>query len=525
MLKKYFRADKGFSLVELLVAITILGIAAATVAHSFITSSRITQKSKTYGEATVAADNIAEAVDAFSIDEFLSGSAGEMLGIDSDTNFFNGFVAPEAYVEGADANFDKKVYQAAVTDVRSGNTAYDAVVTISNGDSTEDETSDAYGIYVLNNYEIAQFTEMDGSFTQSWQENQNPVTLAEKAFQDEANLNDGITTYNNTTKLPAKNRVISINVYKDLTGRIHMDVIYNFTFTYETTGGDIKEFPYIWTSAVTFKDGTTAYMPEDENDEPTVFFMYYPDYDQKRFIKSGQAVGRRMSSYDIGTSTEVPGFDSSYYDLNSNKVNNVDYNSTSKGYAGSDLIVINNLGNIPTKFFIVKQRIVKTLDDGTTRPYTNQELLQYEQASYMAYVIENLTDDALLYDKTKNTVYTNIGVSLRDGNAAPWQRFFGRKVNVNSGYIQIQGYEDKTFNPANYNPDDPSTYDKNHMNQNLVNVERKPRYYSVTIDIYPAGTVGTPPKHTNSEGDETDQYDIDVDGATPIYSFSGSKLQ
>ncbi len=193
MLKKYFSANKGFSLVELLVAITILGIAAATVAHSFITSSRITQKSKTFGEATVAADNIAEAVDAFTIDEFLSGSAGEMLDIDSDTQFFNGYVAPEAYVEGADPNFEKNVYQAAMTSVRSGNTAYDAVVTISNGDSTEEESSDAYGIYVLNNYEIAQFTEMDGSFTQSWQENQNPVTLAEKAFQEEANLNDGIT--------------------------------------------------------------------------------------------------------------------------------------------------------------------------------------------------------------------------------------------------------------------------------------------------------------------------------------------
>ncbi|MBQ6265915.1 MAG: prepilin-type N-terminal cleavage/methylation domain-containing protein [Clostridia bacterium] len=523
MLKKIFRANKGFSLVELLVAITILGIASATVAHSFITSSRITQKSKTYGEATVAADNIAEAVDAFSIDDFLSGSAGEMLDIDSDTQFFNGYVAPEAYVEGADSNFKKAVYQAAMTDVRSGNTAYDAVVTISNGDSTEDETSDAYGIYVLNNYEIAQFTEMDGSFTQSWQENQNPVTLAEKAFLEEANLNDGITTYNGTTKLPAKNRVISINVYKDLTGRIHMDVVYNFTWTYATTDGETKEFTYDWTSAVTFKDGTTAYMPEDENDEPTVFFMYYPDYDQKKYTLSGQAVGKRMSRYEIGTPTEVPGFDSSYYDLATNKVNNVDYNSTTKDYKGSDLIVINNLGNIPTKFFIVKQRIVKTLADGTTRPYTNAELLPHEQATYLAYVVENLTDEDLLYDKTKNTVYTNIGVSLRDGNLAPWQRFFGRKVNVNSGYIQIQGYEDKAYDPAAYDPDDPSTWDKNYMNKNLVNVERKPRYYSVTIEIYPAGTVETA-AHTEG-GEETGQYDIDVNGATPIYSFSGSKLQ
>ncbi len=523
MLKKYFSANKGFSLVELLVAITILGIAAATVAHSFITSSRITQKSKTFGEATVAADNIAEAVDAFTIDEFLSGSAGEMLDIDSDTQFFNGYVAPEAYVEGADPNFEKNVYQAAMTSVRSGNTAYDAVVTISNGDSTEEESSDAYGIYVLNNYEIAQFTEMDGSFTQSWQENQNPVTLAEKAFQEEANLNDGITTYNNSTRLPAKNRVISINVYKDLTGRIHMDVVYNFTWTYATTGGETKVFTYDWTSAVTFKDGTTAYTPEDENDEPTVFFMYYPDYDQKRFLLSGQAVGSRVSRYEIGTPTEAPGFDSSYYDL-ANKVNNIDYNSNSKGYGGSDLIVINNLGNIPTKFFIVKQRLVKTLEDGTTRPYTNQELYQYEQASYMAYVIENLTDDALLYDKTKNTIYTNIGVSMINSAANPWQRFFGRKVNVNSGYIQIQGYEDKVFNPAAYDPDDPTTYDKNYMNKNLVNVERKPRYYSVTIDIYPAGTVKTE-AHTNAEGDETGQFDIDVEGANPIYSFSGSKLQ
>ena len=140
-----------------------------------------------------------------------------------------------------------------------------------------------------------------------------------------------------------------------------MDVVYNFTWTYATTGGETRFFTYDWTSSVTFKDGTTTYMPEDENDEPTVFFMYYPDYDQKRYTLSGQAVGSRMSRYDIGTPTEVPGFDSSYYDLD-NKVNNVDYNSNSKGYKGSDLIVINNLGNIPTKFFIVKQRTEKLFE-------------------------------------------------------------------------------------------------------------------------------------------------------------------
>ena len=81
MFKKFHSGNKGFSLVELLVAIVILGIASSAVIHAFVTASRITSKAKAFGEATGAADNIAEAVDAFSKDGFLSGAFADMLGV------------------------------------------------------------------------------------------------------------------------------------------------------------------------------------------------------------------------------------------------------------------------------------------------------------------------------------------------------------------------------------------------------------------------------------------------------------
>ncbi|MBR4765973.1 MAG: type II secretion system protein, partial [Clostridia bacterium] len=173
MLKKYFSTDKGFSLVELLVAITILGIASAAVAHSFITASRITTDSRVFGEATAAADNIAEAVDAFSIESFLSGKAAQMLDIKSTENADNQF-------------FKQNENRAAITGISSGNSKYDAIINYTNGDKESDVDSDEYGIYLLNNYDLAKYTKMDGSFTQSYKEAQNPDFKADAEFKKAA---------------------------------------------------------------------------------------------------------------------------------------------------------------------------------------------------------------------------------------------------------------------------------------------------------------------------------------------------
>ena len=500
MLKKFFRADKGFSLVELLVAITILGIASAAVAHSFITASNITKRSKAYGEATAAAENIAEAVDAFSVESFLSGNASQMLGVKASEDTDNQI-------------FKQDGRNIAIKGIASGSETYDAVINFAEGDATAEIDSDDYGIYELNNYEIARYTEMDGSFTQSWQDAQNPDVLADVAFQDEAAEMHGIIDpATSSYKYKAKNRLISINVYSDSTDNIYIDVIYNYSFNYEyhefvasiDTGNVLTDtFVYTWTGSVSFNQSDSSrYSTEEGHVEPTVFFMYFPNYDSKKY--SGYD---KLSHYDIDP--ERTNMTESYYNLSAYSDLNYINTAWSKG---RDLIVINNLGNIPTKFFVVKQRLVV---DGAAVDNSYFTSKGYENASYRACIIERLTDASLLTDKTKNTIYTNAGVSLI--NDIPFSTFTGFKfVNAVSTNITVNTTT-HTLENTNGEPD--------FMKKDLVTIEAEPRYYKVTIDVYPAGTVTTEAVDNGDDEEAEQLYTINTGETGPIYSFVGSKLE
>ncbi|MBO4894977.1 MAG: type II secretion system protein [Clostridia bacterium] len=504
MFKKFHSGNKGFSLVELLVAIVILGIASSAVIHAFVTASRITSQAKAFGEATGAADNIAEAVDAFSKDGFLSGAFADMLGVSVE--------------EESNQVFKQDDSTLAIKNLTSGNAEYDAVVTYSEGDPDGELESDDYGIYELNNYEIAQYTAMDGSFTQSWQDAQNPDYLADVAFWDEALSNHASQIVDSVPKYRAKNRLISVNVYTDSTNKIYMDVIYNYTYVYNyneyvqgvPTGTVLTgTYVYTWQSAVTFNQGDPSkYDPSEGNAEPTVFIMYYPDYAAKLYSSF-----ERKSFYEIDD--ERTNMTDSYYDLAD--YSDINYNTSYGNYKGKDLIVINNLGNVPTKFFIVKQRKV----DAAGIPCSNSAIqmvphpttggtMPGETATSRACIVERLTDTALLTNKKANMVYTNAGVNLI--NDELFNNFTGYKIVGASG-TTITAYKN-TQGEIDY------------LKKDLVSTGTDPRYFKVTVDVYPAGSVDTAQVAGGPENpDEEVLYSISTEGASPIYSFVGSKLE
>jgi prepilin-type N-terminal cleavage/methylation domain-containing protein len=61
--------NKGFSLVELMIATVILAIIVAPLLHSFVTAAHTTVKSRQMGDATLASENIAEAVEVAPLKE------------------------------------------------------------------------------------------------------------------------------------------------------------------------------------------------------------------------------------------------------------------------------------------------------------------------------------------------------------------------------------------------------------------------------------------------------------------------
>ncbi len=77
------RSDKGFSLVELLVSVAILGVVTVPLLHTFITSTNTASKSRTLGEETLAAQNVAEKVEATALDSL--GDLGSVTAYDGST--------------------------------------------------------------------------------------------------------------------------------------------------------------------------------------------------------------------------------------------------------------------------------------------------------------------------------------------------------------------------------------------------------------------------------------------------------
>ncbi len=126
MIKKTYRHDnRGLTLVELLVAVVILGIIVSPLLHSFVTSARTAQKSRQYGDATTAAQNILETIEAADLDALLEnatvlGSGAAFYQPDEDGGY-----SPSAgpYKDG-----DGKYYIA--IPVSSGSSGFDALVTL-----------------------------------------------------------------------------------------------------------------------------------------------------------------------------------------------------------------------------------------------------------------------------------------------------------------------------------------------------------------------------------------------------------
>ncbi|MEG1242133.1 MAG: type II secretion system protein, partial [Oscillospiraceae bacterium] len=118
--------NRGMTLVELLVAVVILGIIVVPLLHTIVTGATTERKSRVAGEATATAQDILETIEA---------SDAELILTDAGT------VATDAqyYIKSANGTFtaatttapkDTDVYYIGIKNIKNGSSTFDALVTL-----------------------------------------------------------------------------------------------------------------------------------------------------------------------------------------------------------------------------------------------------------------------------------------------------------------------------------------------------------------------------------------------------------
>lgn len=171
MWKKRENNNKGFTLVEVLVACAILGIALAPILSSFVSVAKVNMTSRKKMTANTVAESVMESAKAFELRDFayqcsavqnpaakadfkiiakdlvnntaFSGSATEIVAGAVTTT-------PRATKDGSGkitfTPADDKNYEFMIIGIPMGGTTYDAIVTFNyDSDKSEEEYSDVFG--------------------------------------------------------------------------------------------------------------------------------------------------------------------------------------------------------------------------------------------------------------------------------------------------------------------------------------------------------------------------------------------
>lgn len=209
---------------ELLVAVAILGVVTVPLLHVFITSTDTAAKSRTLGKETLAAQNVAETVEATPL-----GSLGSL------GTFTDGNNPPEKYAFK-------------INNISGGK--YSAVVTLKGTDSQDGTV----------------YTPMDTVFMQTGG-GLDPDAEAKNEFQQQAGaITQETVTYHKT-------RTISIDITENSGGTYEYSCVFHYTCKIDYPGhGNVAlspaEYSYV------FYDGT--YDPSKSSSLASLYFFFNP---------------------------------------------------------------------------------------------------------------------------------------------------------------------------------------------------------------------------------------------------------
>ena len=240
--------NAGFSLLELLIAVTILAIITIPMLHMFVTSARINGKSRITLRATVLAQDIVEGLKAYHIDEIQD----QFNGVEDFEMLNTSVIAGDCtYKEDVDREKPGKYYFV-LKNAKLENSRFDVLISV---DATGYVEGASPTRFPLNVKDVAKVTstEKNSGYTQKkqWIDSMHEEIL--KEIQDPNNLGIPKTAQDFNIAGLSYKRTINIKLYDDGTftddeGNIIIKTNATIYYMYEFSYGG-KSYTYSYPSA------------------------------------------------------------------------------------------------------------------------------------------------------------------------------------------------------------------------------------------------------------------------------------
>lgn len=345
-MKKLKKIDNGgFSLVELLVAVVILGLIVAPLLQTFVTASGTAARSRKMGDATLASQNIAETIEAEDLTALLS---------DPDSILGAGAALDEPYLPN---QVNYMIGSNGDYNVSAGKSKFHAKISFNAQPTNNDDA-----FKNINAEKITDYSNMDAVFAQSSDIATDPDEQAYSAFSEEIQASDlNVSSVRRTIDL-----TVGYFVKEDGTedtSKIAATLEYKYQYTYSCTEIDSQGNPSTVTKywpAAGYEVITSNLFPQgyDSTKTPSIYLMYNPWY----------------STVSLGGAS---------------------YNNS-----GGDGIDINNIDNLAFNLFLVKERISALTSDMET---------QYNATVTLYQVSVSIVSKAKVYSNAKENLMNSVG--------------------------------------------------------------------------------------------------------------------
>jgi len=358
--KKLKKIDNaGFSLVELLVAVVILGLIVAPLLHTFVTASDTAARSRKMGDATLASQNIAETIEANDLDTIVTGG--------------NTLLGPAAAVDASQAISGS--YTISLEGLQAGNSRFNAQVKLD---------ASAAQFAAINAAEIANYSNMDAIFAQSQDAADDPDQNAIAHFVSES------SSYTNITTTPSVTRNLKLTVaYMDAEKtKVKADLLYSYTYSFSYKEVNPSGGTQIKSAALSYQFSYSL-LPQgfDKSTDavPNIYLLFNPWYGG---TYTDAVLGQTYTKDTLSTSTDADVAISNKYDT-FNILNNED---------------------ISFNLFLVKQKTAEPLTSAVEMQYS-ADIILHQSSSASTMVYSNVNES--FTTTTGNTKLNNITFKIQ----------------------------------------------------------------------------------------------------------------